>query len=226
MNQSGIYKIVNIKNSKCYVGSAVNIKRRWAEHKSYLRGNKHHSKHLQRAYEIYGEDSFLFEIVELVEPQFLIEREQHWIDILSAYGKNGYNANPKANSSLGIIRSSETREKISQSKKGGIPWNKGIKTGSQTPELVERRVGSRRGIRIPDEVKEKISKTKRESGVKPTPAALAKSIEIRKQNAELRKHGLLQPLYDDEQRKKVGAAISAAKKAAFAARKAAQLLNS
>lgn len=226
MNQSGIYKIVNVKNSKCYVGSAVNIKRRWTEHKSYLRGNKHHSKHLQRAFDIYGEDSFLFEIVELVEPQFLIEREQHWIDILSAYGKNGYNANPKAHSSLGIIRSSETREKISQSKKGGIPWNKGIKTGTQKPEVVERRVASRRGISRPDAVKEKISKTKRESGIKPIPATWMKSAEVRTRNAELRKQGLLPPLYTDEQRKKLGATISAAKKAAFAARKAAQLLNS
>lgn len=222
---SGIYKITNLVTGKCYVGSAVNISRRWGEHKTALNNKKHHSKHLQRAWDMYGKDSFEFEVVELVEKQLLIQRDQYWIDELSSYGKDGYNTNPKAASSLGVVRSSETRERISASKMGAVPWNKGTKTGPQSPELVERRVGHRRGISRPDDVKEKISKTKKERGLVPTAFVLARSAEVRKRNAELRALGQLPPLYDDERKKQVGAAISAAKKAAFAARKAEKLLN-
>jgi group I intron endonuclease len=223
--RSGIYKIVNKTNGKCYVGSAVNIEQRWHCHRSDLKLKKHHSAHLQRAWEIYGEGSFEFEVVEYVEKQLLIQREQYWIDFLSGYGENGYNTNPKAGSSLGVIRSSETREKIRLSKLGSEPWNKGKKTGAQPPELVERRIAHRRGVSRPDDVKMKISKTKRESGASPTPECRAKSLETRMRNAEMRKTGQLPPLHDAERKKQVGAAISAAKKAAFAARKAAELLN-
>ena len=31
---SGIYKITNLINNKCYIGKSVNIKERWAYHKS------------------------------------------------------------------------------------------------------------------------------------------------------------------------------------------------
>jgi group I intron endonuclease len=223
--RSGIYKIVNKTNGKCYVGSAVNIEQRWHGHKSDLKLKKHHSAHLQRAWEIYGADSFEFEVVEYVDKQLLIQREQYWIELLSAYGEHGYNTNPKAGSSLGVIRSSETRERIRLSKLGSVPWNKGKQTGAQPPELVERRIAHRRGVSRPDEVKMKISKTKRERGATPTPECLAKSMERRTRDAALRKLGLLPPLHDAERKKQVGAAISAAKKAAFAARKAAQLLN-
>ncbi len=222
---SGIYKIVNMANGKCYVGSAVNIMRRWAEHKTALNNQKHHSRHLQGAWNTYKSDSFGFVILEEVPKESLIQREQYWIDLLNAYGKGGYNVTPKANSSLGIKRSHETRARIAMSKLGQVPWNKGIKTGPQSPELVERRVGSKRGTSRPDDVIEKISKTKREAGHKPTPAVLAQSAFVRQRNAELRRLGQLPPLFDAERKKQVGAAISAAKRAASAARKAENLLT-
>ena len=62
--KSGIYKILNIINNKIYIGSAVNIDRRWSEHKSLLTNNKHHSKYLQNSFNKYGTENFLFEVVE------------------------------------------------------------------------------------------------------------------------------------------------------------------
>jgi len=47
--KSGIYKITNIANNKCYIGSAVNITARFATHRHQLRNEKHHSKYLQRS---------------------------------------------------------------------------------------------------------------------------------------------------------------------------------
>lgn len=225
MKVSGIYKITNTVNGKVYVGSAVNVQRRWFEHKNHLQNQKHHSQHLQRAWNSYGESVFAFELIESVNKEDLIQREQHWMDLLRAFGKHGYNVSPKAGSSLGIKRSDETRRRISQSKHGSIPWNTGQKTGPQSPELVKRRIAPLVGTSRPDEVKKAISETKRARGQKVSAQAMANSAAKRKRNAELRKMGLLPPLYDEERRKQVGAAISAAKQAAKAARLSAQLLN-
>jgi len=118
---SGVYKIVNILDDKVYVGSGQYIEIRWSDHKSQLRKNIHHSIHLQRAWNKYGEDQFKFEIIELTEPikSKLIEREQYWIDYYrSANMQFGYNINPKADSRLGSVSSKETREKISKSMLG------------------------------------------------------------------------------------------------------------
>jgi group I intron endonuclease len=61
-----IYKIVNLVNDKFYVGSTTNQKVRFRQHRKLLRGNRHHCKHLQAAWNKYGEIKFAFEIVEEV----------------------------------------------------------------------------------------------------------------------------------------------------------------
>ena len=49
LNISGIYQIQSIiKPEKKYIGSAINIRKRWHIHLCNLRKNKHHSKKLQR----------------------------------------------------------------------------------------------------------------------------------------------------------------------------------
>jgi group I intron endonuclease len=79
MNQ-GIYKIINKHNDNFYIGSAVNLKRRKARHFSELRHNKHDNKHLQNAWNLYGEPNFEFTIVELVEDKNnLYEAEDRWL---------------------------------------------------------------------------------------------------------------------------------------------------
>lgn len=89
---SGIYSITNIQNGKLYVGSSNNIERRWKEHKSMLNCNKHHSTHLQNAWNKYGETNFLFEIIEECNTNILLEREQYYIDLYaSADDYFGYN---------------------------------------------------------------------------------------------------------------------------------------
>ena len=62
-----IYKITNLVNDKFYVGSTINKKVRFRQHRRFLRQNRHHCKHLQAAWNLYGESKFTFEVVEFVD---------------------------------------------------------------------------------------------------------------------------------------------------------------
>lgn len=76
-----IYYIKCKDNGRVYVGSTTRKpNQRWLEHLHYLRKNKHHSTHLQRAYNKYGEGSFEHLIAETVDDDnLLLAREQFHI---------------------------------------------------------------------------------------------------------------------------------------------------
>lgn len=75
-----IYKIINLVNDKFYVGSTINKKVRFRQHRKLLRGNRHHCKHLQAAWNKYGEAKFVFEVVEEVPVAVsLQEVEERWL---------------------------------------------------------------------------------------------------------------------------------------------------
>ncbi len=96
---SGIYKITNMVNGKFYIGSSKNINNRWDNHKQYLRGGYHINPKLQNAWNKYGEDKFIFEIVEEVEPkqELLFDRENYYLLTLKPYERDiGYNICIKA----------------------------------------------------------------------------------------------------------------------------------
>ena len=93
--KSGIYQIRNLVNGKVYVGSAVNLRARMQSHFGELKNNKHNNRHLQRAYDKYGLDKFVFEVLEYVEKDMLLEREQYYIDTLNVVNE-GYNICPIA----------------------------------------------------------------------------------------------------------------------------------
>jgi len=76
----GIYKIINIVNNKFYVGSAVDLKRRKRRHFSELRTGKHNNRYLQAAWVKYGEQAFVFVVVEeLSEDADLLAAENVWL---------------------------------------------------------------------------------------------------------------------------------------------------
>ena len=98
----GIYKIENMTNGKIYIGSSKNIENRWSQHRSLLKSGKHHSQHLQHAWDRYNESNFKFNIVEdVIMQEDLFTREQYWMDTLQCYNpKNGYNISLLANACL------------------------------------------------------------------------------------------------------------------------------
>jgi len=118
--KSAIYQIVNTCNQKIYIGSALDYKQRWGQHKRSLRHNQHPNKHLQSAWNKYGEENFRFYVIEYVKnPNDLLKLEQMWIDASNCCNRDrGYNISPTAGNSLGLKCSEATKAKINNSLTG------------------------------------------------------------------------------------------------------------
>lgn len=93
-----VYAIKNIVNNKIYIGSTIHPEKRKNAHFNLLRKGKHHSTHLQRAFDIYGEECFTFEIIEIVNDvnnkslDKLRKREKYYIDFYKTTDREyGYN---------------------------------------------------------------------------------------------------------------------------------------
>ena len=59
----GVYKISNILSGRYYIGYSTNINRRFTVHRSKLKQKCHDNIFLQRAYNLDGEDKFIYEII-------------------------------------------------------------------------------------------------------------------------------------------------------------------
>jgi len=120
----GIYKITNIKNGKIYVGSTKRSEKRYYYHLNDLRKNTHYNIHLQRSFNIDGENSFVYSMLEECEQEKLFEREEFYIKKLnSCDDKIGYNMNTECGKPpdwTGKKHSEETKKKIGQKNKGKI----------------------------------------------------------------------------------------------------------
>jgi len=139
---TGIYTITNKTTGKIYVGSStVDIIKRLNHHYYSLQNNKHKNSHLQRAWNKYGEDDFIMEVLEYCDKEFCLSTEQYWINMLNVTDRSfGYNINPLASGTPNM--SIETIEKRRQTmlrkykageiyKSTSIPWNKGLKLSEE-----------------------------------------------------------------------------------------------
>lgn len=173
----GIYYIKNLTNNKIYIGQSVDILKRFNTHKHQLRNNIHTNSHLQSSFNKYGENNFEFGLIKSVKERYLNRLEKLYIKIYdSTNPAKGYNIASGGNSNSGWIAPQEvrdkmskahegkkpyemtnkTRQKISESLKGHIPWNK----GKSCPQL--------QGVNHPmygkhhsEESKQKISESKK-----------------------------------------------------------------
>lgn len=93
---AGIYVISNLENNKKYVGHSRNIRKRWDTHKHNLRRNQSKQSHLQRSWNKYGENSFVFSIVEEMPLNLTMQQYEevetkwvlHYKSHLKEYGYN------------------------------------------------------------------------------------------------------------------------------------------
>lgn len=113
-NKGGvIYKIENSLNKDFYVGSTINLAKRYYTHLNHIRSNKEFCKKLVRAVNKYGEENFIFNIIEECNTENILIREQYYLDKLNPK----YNIAKIAGSNLGIKRSEEIKLKKSISQK-------------------------------------------------------------------------------------------------------------
>ena len=114
-----VYQFRHLASGKVYVGSATNPHKRRGDHVRELRNGTHHSRYFQHAYDKYGEDAFVFEIIEpVLFCEDLTTRETYWIKTLRAAERShGYNVLPTAGSPLGAKRTDEERAKMSKRSK-------------------------------------------------------------------------------------------------------------
>ena len=100
----GIYQIRCVPNGKIYIGSSVDIRERWSQHRWSLRRGQHQNRFLQRAWNKYGEAHFELSVLEFVDMPDLLRAEQAWIDKSGCANKNiGFNISPVAGSTGGLF---------------------------------------------------------------------------------------------------------------------------
>ena len=161
--QSGIYTITNTKNRKAYVGSSCDYKKRKEGHINSLRNNKHSNKHLQRAWNKYGEENFVFNFELSVFENCLLIVEQIYLNS----GLYKYNIAKNARAPMrGIKFSKEHKRKIFESRKG-------YKWSLETRQKMKDR-------KVTDETKKKSSES--HMGYKWTKEAILKRETTRKRN--------------------------------------------
>lgn len=108
---SGVYMILNVKNNKVYIGHSSAVKQRIRNHKDMLKRQKHYSIGLQKDFDEYGMDAFVFNILDAYEQSTKaerVEREMYWISFYRDQTNHTiYNISDGGNSV-----SQETRQKI------------------------------------------------------------------------------------------------------------------
>lgn len=139
----GVYALVNTENGKLYIGSAVRFRRRWAVHVNRLKEHKHSNPHLQSAWDLYGESSFEWRVLEIVvDPTTLCLQEQGWIDRMGVCDPlKGYNILRIAGSRLGQKASEETRRKLREAQKRRV--HPGYLTDEHRAALSASRTGQK-----------------------------------------------------------------------------------
>ena len=110
-----IYKIINIKNQKIYIGQTTKQRPtdRFSQHK-YLAFHPQQEKsisYLHRAMKSDGIDNFKFEIIEQVNNLLLDEREKYWIKQYNSLIPNGYNLTIGGQGTPGFSRPQSQEER-------------------------------------------------------------------------------------------------------------------
>lgn len=154
---TGIYQITNLRNGKCYVGSATSFRSRWKEHVRQLSTRTHHSKVMQRAWDKYGEAAFEFKKLLVCAKADLIWYEQRAIDAL----KPAYNICKVAGSVLGYRHTDEAKAAAAERARGNTH-----RRGRKEPQEVCYRISAGRkgkgvGRVFAPETREKIAAAQR-----------------------------------------------------------------
>ena len=120
---TGIYRITCV--DKFYIGSAIDIEKRWQTHLRTMRNGKHINPIMQSMYNKFGENAFSIELLEVVEKDCLLQTEDRYI-------KENFGDENCMN-----LCESATAPMLNKT-----PWNKGLKNvlkhSDDTKELISK----------------------------------------------------------------------------------------
>ncbi len=101
---AGVFQIKNTANGKVLLGSSLNLEGPLNAAKFMLKFGNHRNAALQKEWNKYGADKFVFEILDVVkmkdDPNFNLEdeltlMEQIWLEKLQPFGEHGYNTDTR-----------------------------------------------------------------------------------------------------------------------------------
>lgn len=158
---TGIYSIIHRATGHRYIGSSANISQRLRQHRSELCRNIHHSPFLQRAWNKYGEDAFVFQTLCICEPSMLLWIEQRCLDTL----KPEYNCAIYVDAGMrGRTHSESAKIKMAERKRGKLLSAEHrrtlsiAQTGHSVSEETRRKISEKlRGHGVSDETRMKMS---------------------------------------------------------------------
>lgn len=166
----GIYEIVNWQDGKAstYIGSSMNIEKRWEYHRSDLRAKRHCNAHLQYAWNKWGEDAFVLSVLEEVESDMLLITEQEYLD---DYFDRGHCYNIAVTAGPAGPLSEEHKRKLSMAHKGKAlsrehrrNISKGLR-GRKVTEVTRRKISrsltGRKRKKHTEETKRKMSEAQK-----------------------------------------------------------------
>ena len=198
----GIYKIVCSVDSKVYVGRSVDIEKRFREHRTSLRSNRHSNSYLQRAWNLYGEANFVFSLIEECIVEDTPQREAYWQQYYGI-GDSEKCYNLLLEDGTGSFRiHEETKRKMSASSKGKPKSDEHRRNVARAvSEYAAIHGGVRKGMPVTEEQRKKISET-----LKGRPRAPGVTERIQATKAAKRAQGILpkpQPPHSEETRAKI-----------------------
>lgn len=96
--RGGIYQIRNTRNQKVFINSSLNLQTMNGQ-RFQLRMGSHMNRELQEDWNQYGEEAFVFEVLEVLhkmEERFdprddLNKLAAQWLERVQPYGERGYN---------------------------------------------------------------------------------------------------------------------------------------
>ena len=101
---AGIFQVKNTANDRVLLGSSLNLEGPLNRHRFMLKIGSHTNKALQKDWDEFGSENFVFEILEEVKiqdsPNFNLKDEltlleQIWFEKLQPVGEHSYNINER-----------------------------------------------------------------------------------------------------------------------------------